>query len=162
MKKDLHSERMFFWDKMVWAERESMVEKNQLYIKATNFLLNAWPVNVFSLHRRCNTNILCWFCVHWHWYLSVDLFLVNSYSLHCGAFLLQCKFREESVRCLATPMPIFLAIAITICTVSILYRSLPCLDYDFLLLIGFTEICTTRPRIWFFMLISFTDLLPIL
>lgn len=41
MKKDLHSERMFFWDKMVWAERESMVEKNQLYVKATNFLLNA-------------------------------------------------------------------------------------------------------------------------
>ena len=28
MKKDLHSERMFFWDKMVWAERESIVEKN--------------------------------------------------------------------------------------------------------------------------------------
>merc|ERR1719384_94502 len=40
MKKDLHSERMFFWDRMVWAERESMVEKNQLHVKATNFLLN--------------------------------------------------------------------------------------------------------------------------
>merc|ERR1719468_255376 len=40
MKKNLHSERMFFWDKMVWAERERIVEKNQLYTKATQFLLN--------------------------------------------------------------------------------------------------------------------------
>ena len=40
MKKHLHSERMFFWDRMVWAERENIVEKNQLYVKATQFLMN--------------------------------------------------------------------------------------------------------------------------
>ena len=42
MKEDLFSERMFFWDKMVWAEEERMVEKKLLYTKATQFLLNGY------------------------------------------------------------------------------------------------------------------------
>ena len=40
MKKNLHPERMYFWDKMVWAARERMVEKRLLYVQATQFLLN--------------------------------------------------------------------------------------------------------------------------
>ena len=40
MKKNLHPERMYFWDKMVWAARERMVEKRLLYVEATQFLLN--------------------------------------------------------------------------------------------------------------------------
>ena len=39
MKKQLHKERMFFWDKMVWEEKERLVEKKQLYIMATQFLI---------------------------------------------------------------------------------------------------------------------------
>ena len=39
MRKQLHKERMFFWDKMVWEEKERLVEKKQLYIMATQFLI---------------------------------------------------------------------------------------------------------------------------
>ena len=39
MKKQVQKERMFFWDKMVWEEMERLVEKKQLYIMATQFLL---------------------------------------------------------------------------------------------------------------------------
>ena len=42
MKKDLFSERMLFWNKMLWEEEERMVEKQQLYIKATEFLMNQY------------------------------------------------------------------------------------------------------------------------
>ena len=31
MKKDLNAERMYFWDKMVWEEKEAIVEKKQLF-----------------------------------------------------------------------------------------------------------------------------------
>ena len=38
MKKDIHPERMYFWNKMIWEEKESLVERQQLYHKTTNFL----------------------------------------------------------------------------------------------------------------------------
>ena len=40
MKKHLHKERMFFWNKMIWEERERFIDKKQLYFKTTEFLLN--------------------------------------------------------------------------------------------------------------------------
>ena len=40
MKKNLHEDRMYFWEKMVWAEREWSIEKRQLYAKSTKYLLN--------------------------------------------------------------------------------------------------------------------------
>ena len=40
MKKNLHQERMFFWDKMLWQEKERAVNRNILYKKATKFLLD--------------------------------------------------------------------------------------------------------------------------
>ena len=42
MKKNLHKERMYFWDKMLWKNVEHMAEKKDLYIKATKFLLNSY------------------------------------------------------------------------------------------------------------------------
>ena len=44
MKEDLFSERVYFWDKMIWQEEERMVEKKILYKKATQFLLNGYNV----------------------------------------------------------------------------------------------------------------------
>ena len=40
LKRNLHKIRMHFWDKMVWSEREMGVEKNQLYAKSTEVLLD--------------------------------------------------------------------------------------------------------------------------
>ena len=31
MKQGLNAERMYFWDKMVWEEKEAIVEKKQLF-----------------------------------------------------------------------------------------------------------------------------------
>ena len=42
MKEDLFSERVFFWEKMIWEEEERMVEKKILYEKATQFLINGY------------------------------------------------------------------------------------------------------------------------
>ena len=42
MKEDLSIERMYFWEKMVWEEEERMVEKKQLYTKATQILLSGY------------------------------------------------------------------------------------------------------------------------
>merc|ERR1712227_239997 len=42
MKEDLSIERMYFWDKMVWEKEERMVEKKQLYTKATQILLSGY------------------------------------------------------------------------------------------------------------------------
>ena len=42
MKEDLFSERVFFWEKMIWEEEECMVEKKILYEKATQFLINGY------------------------------------------------------------------------------------------------------------------------
>ena len=44
MKEDLFSERVFFWDKMIWQEAERMVEKKILYEKATQFLINGYKI----------------------------------------------------------------------------------------------------------------------
>jgi len=46
MKRNVQKERMFFWDKMVWEERERLVEKNQLYLRTTQFLLNGYSYNI--------------------------------------------------------------------------------------------------------------------
>ena len=40
MKENLHRERMFFWDKMLWQEKERAVSKNILYKKSTKFFLD--------------------------------------------------------------------------------------------------------------------------
>ena len=40
LKNNLHKKRMYFWDKMVWTERELGVEKKQLYKKSTEFFLD--------------------------------------------------------------------------------------------------------------------------
>ena len=37
MKEDLFSERVFFWDKMIWQEAERMVEKKILYAQASKW-----------------------------------------------------------------------------------------------------------------------------
>ena len=39
MKKNLYAERMQFWNKMLWDEKENEVERKLQYIKATEFLL---------------------------------------------------------------------------------------------------------------------------
>merc|ERR1712227_488500 len=44
MKEDLFSERVLFWDKMIWQEAERMVEKKILYEKATQFLINGYKI----------------------------------------------------------------------------------------------------------------------
>ena len=40
MKTHLHHERVFFWEKMIWQEKQAMVEKDQLYKTSTQFLLD--------------------------------------------------------------------------------------------------------------------------
>ena len=40
MKTNLHEERVYFWNKMLWQEREHLVEKNLLYVKTTKFIGN--------------------------------------------------------------------------------------------------------------------------
>ena len=40
LKRNLHKKRMYFWDKMVWSEREMGVEKKQLYAKSTELFLD--------------------------------------------------------------------------------------------------------------------------
>ena len=44
MKKDLSNERMFFWDKMLWEAEERKVEKQQLYFKTTQFLMQGFKL----------------------------------------------------------------------------------------------------------------------
>ena len=39
MRQDLAAERMFFWNKMLWAEREQEVELRVIYKKASQFIL---------------------------------------------------------------------------------------------------------------------------
>ena len=39
MRQDLAAERMFFWNKMLWAEREQEVELRVIYKKASEFML---------------------------------------------------------------------------------------------------------------------------
>ena len=41
MKQDLAAERMFFWDKMLWAEREREVELRMIYKKTSQFILES-------------------------------------------------------------------------------------------------------------------------
>ena len=38
MRQDLAAERMFFWDKMLWAEREREVELRVIYKKTSQFI----------------------------------------------------------------------------------------------------------------------------
>ena len=40
MKQDLAPERMFFWDKMLWAEREREGELRVIYEKTSQFILD--------------------------------------------------------------------------------------------------------------------------
>ena len=40
MKTHLHHERVFFWEKMIWQEKQAVVEKDQLYKTSTQFLLD--------------------------------------------------------------------------------------------------------------------------
>ena len=40
LKRNLHEKRMYFWDKMVWSEREMGMEKKQLYAKSTEVFLD--------------------------------------------------------------------------------------------------------------------------
>ena len=39
MMQDLAPERMFFWDKMLWAERQQEVELRLIYKKTSQFIL---------------------------------------------------------------------------------------------------------------------------
>ena len=39
-KKNLLGDRTYFWNKMIWEEKEYLVEKKELYRKATEFLVN--------------------------------------------------------------------------------------------------------------------------
>ena len=39
MRQDLAPERMFFWDKMLWAERQQEVELRLIYKKTSQFIL---------------------------------------------------------------------------------------------------------------------------
>ena len=41
MRQDLAPERMFFWDKMLWAEREREVELRVIYKKTSKFILES-------------------------------------------------------------------------------------------------------------------------
>ena len=40
MMQDLAAERMYFWEKMLWQERQYAVEKRELYKKTTQFLMD--------------------------------------------------------------------------------------------------------------------------
>ena len=40
MRQDLAAERMFFWDKMLWAEREWDVELRVIYKKTSQFIID--------------------------------------------------------------------------------------------------------------------------
>ena len=40
MKQDLAAGRMYFWEKMLWQERQHAVEKRELYKKTTQFLVD--------------------------------------------------------------------------------------------------------------------------
>ena len=40
MKQDLHNERMQFWEKMIWREKEENIERKMLYVEATQFFLS--------------------------------------------------------------------------------------------------------------------------
>ena len=40
MKQDLAAGRMYFWEKMLWQERQFAVEKRELYKKTTEFLVD--------------------------------------------------------------------------------------------------------------------------
>ena len=40
MKQELAAERMYFWEKMLWQERQYAVEKRELYKKTTQFLMD--------------------------------------------------------------------------------------------------------------------------
>ena len=40
MKTHLHHERIYFWEKMIWQNKQAMVEKDQLYKLSTQFLLD--------------------------------------------------------------------------------------------------------------------------
>ena len=44
MKTNLHEERMFFWEKMLWQEKERAVSRKILYQKSTKFLLETFNV----------------------------------------------------------------------------------------------------------------------
>ena len=39
MEQDLLSERMHYWEKMLWEPKQQQIEKRQVYAKATQFLL---------------------------------------------------------------------------------------------------------------------------
>ena len=39
-RKDLLSERMFFWERMVWQSRQTRVKLNQLYHRTAQLLTN--------------------------------------------------------------------------------------------------------------------------
>ena len=36
---NLLAERMHFWDTMVWANREEVIERKMMYLQATQYLL---------------------------------------------------------------------------------------------------------------------------
>ena len=38
MKKDIHPERIFFWNKMFWQEKENKVESLKIYKETNAFL----------------------------------------------------------------------------------------------------------------------------
>ena len=40
MKQDLLPERMQFWERMLWAAKEEKIERNAMYIRATQYLLD--------------------------------------------------------------------------------------------------------------------------
>ena len=40
LKRKKKKKRMYFWDKMVWSEREMGMEKKQLYAKSTEVFLD--------------------------------------------------------------------------------------------------------------------------
>ena len=46
MRQDLAAERMFFWNKMLWAEREQEVELRVIYKKASQFILENIENNI--------------------------------------------------------------------------------------------------------------------
>ena len=40
MSQDILSERMYYWDKMLWASKQEDIERKVMYKKATQFLIN--------------------------------------------------------------------------------------------------------------------------
>ena len=38
MKKDIHPERIFFWNKMFWQEKENKAESSKIYKETNAFL----------------------------------------------------------------------------------------------------------------------------